>query len=182
MGKIALFLPFLAGGGAERVCINLAEGFLRHGLEVDFVLAKKTGSLLKDVPTGVGVVDLSARRTLTALLPLAAYLRREKPFALIAAPDHANLVAIWAKMLASSPTKVLISNHIFLSIAIKNSRKIQETIYPFLLHLFYRRADALVAVSRGAADDMASIARIPRECIKAIYNPFPLTEIAHLGS
>jgi glycosyltransferase involved in cell wall biosynthesis len=182
VSKVAFFLPFLAGGGAERACINLAEGFLHHGLEVDFVLAKKTGPLLKDVPPGAGVVDLSARRTLAALLPLANYLCREKPFALIAAPDHANLVAIWAKLLASSQTRVLIGNHIFLSSAIKNSRKIQEKIYPFLLHLFYRRADALIAVSRGAANDMARVARIPRECIQPIYNPFPLAEIVRLGS
>lgn len=182
MRKVAFFLPCLAGGGAERESINLAEGFLCRGLEVDFVLARKTGPLVKDVPRKAGVVDLSARRTLTALVPLAAYLRREKPIALIAVPDHANLVAIWAKMLASSQTRVLISNHINLSYSIRNTRKVQEKIYPFLLHLFYRQADALVSVSRGAADDMARIARIPRECIRVIYNPFPLDEIARLGA
>jgi glycosyltransferase involved in cell wall biosynthesis len=181
MNKIAFFLPSLEGGGAERVCITLAEGFLRHGLEVDLVLVRKTGPLLKDVPKEAGIVDLSAGRTLSALLPLAAYLRCEKPFALISAPDHANLVAIWAKMIASSLTRVLISNHIFLSIAIQNSRKIQEKIYPFLLHHFYRRAAAIIAVSRGAADEMARVARIPRESIRSIYNPFPLAEIARLG-
>jgi glycosyltransferase involved in cell wall biosynthesis len=182
MNKIAFFLPSLEGGGAERVCITLAEGFLRHGLAVDLVLARKTGPLLKDVPKEAGIVDLSARRTLSALLPLAAYLRREKPFALISAPDHANLVAIWAKMLASSQTRVLISNHIHISIAIQNSRKIQEKIYPFLLHLFYRRAGAIIAVSLGAADEIARVARIPRESIRSIYNPFSLAEIARLGA
>jgi glycosyltransferase involved in cell wall biosynthesis len=182
MSKVAFFLPYLAGGGAERVCITLAEGFLQYGLEVDIVLARKTGSLLKNVPKEAGVVNLSARRTFSALLPLAAYLRREKPFALIAAPDHANLVAIWAKLLTSSQTKVLIVNHYFLSLAIKNSGKIQEKIYPFLLHLFYRRADAIISVSRGAADEMARVARIPRECIRTIYNPFPLAEIARQSS
>ena len=182
MAKVAFFLPSLAGGGAERVCINLAEGFLRHGLEVDFVLARKTGALVKDVPPEAGVVDLSVRRTLTALLPLAAYLRREKPVALIAAPDHANLVAIWAKMLASSQTRVLISNHISLSYAIRHTGKVQEKLYPFLLHLFYRQAAALVSVSRGAADDLARIARIPRERIRVIYNSFPLDEIARLAA
>lgn len=154
---------------------------LHHGLEVDFVLARKTGPLLKNIPPDAGVVDLSARRTLAALLPLAAYLHREKPFALIAAPDHANLVAIWAKLLSSSQTKVLIGTHICLSIAIKNSKKVQEKIYPILLHLFFRLADARIAVSQGAADDMARVARIPRECIRTIYNPFPVAEISHMS-
>jgi glycosyltransferase involved in cell wall biosynthesis len=109
---------------------------------------------------------------------LVAYLRHEKPFALIAAPDHANLVAVWAKLLASSQTRVLIGTHICLSIAIKNSKKIQEKIYPLLLHIFYRLADACIAVSQGVADDMARVAKIPRDCIHTIYNPFPVAEIA----
>jgi glycosyltransferase involved in cell wall biosynthesis len=182
MPKVAFFLPSLEGGGAERVCVTLAGAFLHQGLAVDFVLGKKTGQLLDDIPAGAGLIDLASRRTLTALLPLAAYLRKENPFALIAAPDHANLVAIWAKLLASSQTRVLISCHNQMSIAIQNSRKIQEKKYPLLLHLFYRQADALVAVSQGVADDLACVARIPREKIKSIYNPFPVDEIVCLGS
>jgi len=181
MTKIAFFLPSFRGGGAERVCLNLAETFLRYGLDVDFVLVEKTGPLLKDIPPETGVIDLSIRHTFAALLPLATYLRQEKPFALIAAPDHANLVAIWSKMLAASKTKVLIGNHIQLSISIKKSKKIQEKIYPFLLHLFYRQADALIAVSQGAADDMARVAGIPRDCILTIYNPCPFDKITRMG-
>jgi glycosyltransferase involved in cell wall biosynthesis len=48
---------------------------------------------------------------------------------------------------------------------------LQEKLYPFLLRLFQRQADHIVAVSQGAADDLARTVHIPRERITVIYNP-----------
>jgi len=171
MPKIAFFLPDLGGGGAERVCINLAAAFRGRGLEVDFVLARAEGPLLEDLPPQAGLVDLSARRTLAALLPLAAYLRREKPYAVIAAPDHANLVAVWAGMLSGGRTRVIITHHIHPSTSRRNTPKLQEQLYPGLLRLFQRRAASIVAVSNGVADDLARLAHLPRRRVEVIYNP-----------
>jgi glycosyltransferase involved in cell wall biosynthesis len=169
--KIAFFLPSLVGGGAERVCVNLAAGFLDEGLEVDFVLARAVGPLLKVVPVGAHTLDLSAKRTLAALFPLAAYLRRERPSALIAAPAHANLIAVWAKLLARVSTRVVITVHNTTSQSVSNIHKLQEKLYPFLLRLFQQAAHAIVAVSAGAADDLAQLTGIPRKRITVIYNP-----------
>lgn len=36
--KIAIFLPDLRGGGAERVAVNLANSFTQRGHAVDMVL------------------------------------------------------------------------------------------------------------------------------------------------
>jgi glycosyltransferase involved in cell wall biosynthesis len=180
VNKVAFFLPSLAGGGAERVCVNLAGGFLQRGLEVDFVLVRAEGPLLQAVPSGARVIDLSARRTLAALLPLAAYLRREKPYALIAAPDHANLVALWANQLSGSRSRLVLTTHNFLSIVVRRARKVQESLYPLLLRLFYKYAFALVAVSAGAADDLAHLTGIRREHIRVIHNPVALPDPAAL--
>jgi glycosyltransferase involved in cell wall biosynthesis len=171
MTRIAFFLPDLAGGGAERVCVNLADGFVARGLDVDFVLAKAEGPLLKALPAGVKVVDLSVNRTLAAVLPLASYLRRERPYALIAAPDHANLVAIWAKLFGRSATRVVITHHNHPSLAIRNSPKLQEKMYPLLMRIFHRWAFGLVAVSHGLADDLSRLTGILRAEISVIHNP-----------
>jgi glycosyltransferase involved in cell wall biosynthesis len=39
------------------------------------------------------------------------------------------------------------------------------------MHRYYPRADAIVAVSRGVADDLARFAGLPRDVIRVIYNP-----------
>jgi glycosyltransferase involved in cell wall biosynthesis len=180
--KIAFFLPSLVGGGAERVCVNLAMGIIQCGFEVDIVLARLTGDLLENVPSGVRIVDLHASRVLSALFPLVDYLRRERPAALISAPNHANLIAIWAKMLAGVNTAVVITTHNHLSIVIRQTPKMQEKLYPYFLRLFQGHAAHIVAVSAGVADDLARTAHIPRDRISVIYNPAVRPELDELAS
>ena len=74
--KIAVFVPSLQGGGAERAMLTLANGMAAKGLAVDLVLTQATGAYLKDVAGGVRVVDLGGRRVFTSLPRLVAYLRR----------------------------------------------------------------------------------------------------------
>jgi glycosyltransferase involved in cell wall biosynthesis len=180
--KIAFFLSSLAGGGAERVCLNLAEGFIQHGFKVDLVLARSIGVLFEEVSVGVRIVELHTSRVSSALFPLADYLRREQPIALISAPDHTNLIAIWAKMMAGVSTPVLITAHNYLSIVVHQTPKIQEKLYPYLLRLFQGHAAHIVAVSAGVADDLARTAHIPRDRISVIYNPAVRPELDGLAS
>ena len=74
--RVALFHPALIHGGIQRVFLNLASGFLEHGLAVDLVQATPGGGLQDQVPAGVRVVDLNASRALTSVLPLVRYLRQ----------------------------------------------------------------------------------------------------------
>ncbi len=168
---IAFFLPLLAGGGAERVCLNLAAGFLDRGFRVDLVLAKAAGPLMKDIPEGTRVVVLGAARTVMALPKLTAYLRREKPAVLVAAPDHANLIAIWAGMLASSRTDIIATNHINITFSTRQTPKLQEKLYPWLLRLFHSGAKYIVSVSEGNADALLNMTGIPRRKVHVIHNP-----------
>ena len=41
--RIAILLPDLRGGGAERVAVNLANTFVQRGYAVDMVLLSATG-------------------------------------------------------------------------------------------------------------------------------------------
>ncbi|MEZ5904903.1 MAG: glycosyltransferase [Geminicoccaceae bacterium] len=97
---IAIFLPALFSGGAERVLLNLAGELVQRGHRVDLVLAQAIGPYLDRVPAGVRVVDLGCRRVATALLPFARYLRRNRPIAVHAAIDHTNVVALLARAIA----------------------------------------------------------------------------------
>src|SRR5262245_22524426 len=97
---IALFLPSLRCGGAERVMLKLAGAFAEIGLNVDLVVAAAEGPYLSQVPPQVRLVDLAASRVLTSLPGLVRYLRQYRPAALLSAMEHANLVALWARGLA----------------------------------------------------------------------------------
>ena len=175
--KVALFLPSLRGGGAERVMVNLARGFSEKGLDVDLVLAKAEGPYLSQVPPEVRVIDLHSSRVLASLPHLVRYLRRERPQAILSAMDHANIVAIWARKLARVQSRVVVTVHNTLSRATTNSSNFRGRLMPRLIRIFYPWADAVVAVSGGAAEDLAKTTGLPQERIQVIYNPVVTPEI-----
>jgi glycosyltransferase involved in cell wall biosynthesis len=168
---IAFFLPSVGGGGAERVIVNLAQGITERGYPVDLVLAAATGDLLNQLPPAIRLVDLRARRVLTSLGPLASYVRRERPRILISSMSHANLIALGAARLARRATPVMVTVHNTLSSSTPTEGPAAWSIWPYLLRTFYSRARYVVAVSGGAADDLARTSGLPRERVRVVYNP-----------
>lgn len=170
-----IYLPTLVGGGAERVMINLATGFMKRGVSVDFVLAQREGAFVSAFPNSVPLVELNHKqkkfgRSIVSLPALIRYIRRERPDALLTGL-HANIIAIWAKWLSGVPFRVVITEHNTISMARKTQPKAFGILSNWLIRKNYPNADEIVAVSEGVADDLAAIARIDREKIKVIANP-----------
>lgn len=170
-GRLALFLPSLAGGGAERIAINLAAGFSARGHGVDIVLATAVGEYLDRVPAGVRIVDLGASRPLTAVPTLVRYLRVERPRALLATITNANLAALWALRLSGTATRCVVREASTLSMDLVHASALNRFLLPRLIARDFPRAQAIVAPSRGVADDLARVTGLPRNAVRVIYNP-----------
>ena len=168
---IALYLPSLRGGGAERMFLHLAKGFAERGCTVHLVLARAEGPYLPEVPADLPVFDLRASRVLTSLPGLVRYLRRERPFALLSALDHANSIAVCAQLIARVPTRVVATVHSTPSRVVANARTLRERLLPMWVRPFYRRAHAVVAVSQGVAEELVHYIGVPEQKVKVIYNP-----------
>jgi glycosyltransferase involved in cell wall biosynthesis len=112
-----------------------------------------------------------ASRALRHLPALARYLRRERPEALLAAKTPVNLMALWARRMAGTPTRLVVSERAQLSAIATTDRPAKRSHLPKLAARFYGEADAVVAVSCGVADDFAALTGRSRERIEVIYNP-----------
>ncbi len=170
-GPIAFYLPSLRGGGAERIMINLAQGMTERGLPVDVVLAAAEGAFLDHLPPPVRLVDLRAGRVLWTLGPLVRYLRRERPRALVSSLTHANVIALLAARLAGRATPVIATVHNTMSESTPTQGWWLRGLWPALTRTFYPWASQVVAVSRGAADDLARTTGLPRDRIEVVSNP-----------
>lgn len=164
----ALFLPSLAGGGAERVTLNLARGLVGLGHRVDLVLAGLSGAYVDQIPEGVRTVDLRAGRTLRAMPALIRYLRKEKPDGMLSAMNHTNVVAIWAARLAGYRGPLLVAEHNELAPG-RTSR--WQRLFNASIRFSYPRAKKVVAVSHGVKRSLVEHAGISDEHIMVIYNP-----------
>lgn len=164
-------MPSLAGGGAERIMLNLAAGFVARGYAVDLVVAMSRGEYRGSIPCGVRLVDLRASKPLTAVPALARYLRVKRPVAMLATIINANLAALWALQLSGVATRCVVREASTLSADLSEGSALNRLLLPRLVAKEFRRADAIVAPSRGVADDLVRVTGLPRQSIRVIYNP-----------
>lgn len=180
--KVAIFLPDLGGGGAERVFALLAEGLAARGTDTEVVLVHAEGPHLAAVQAVVPVVDLHAGRTRHSLVPLARYLRRRQPDVLVAALDNANIVAVWARKLARVRTAVVITHHLSMAGSPTHDASWEDKVWAALRARSYPCADAIVAVSYGSAVELARAIGVPGDRVDVIYNPVIPADLPTLGA
>lgn len=175
---IAILLPSFFGGGAERVLINLACGLLARGVDVDLVVASNRGPYRDRLPPSLRVVDLGARRLVTALPALVSYLRASHARALISAMDLGNLVSVCARRWAGHHVVTVLTVHVDpKAMSVYEPPRGPARLSIPLIRWLYPKADAIVAVSRGVGDSLAVVTGIPRERIHVIHNPLVSAEL-----
>lgn len=174
--RLAIFLPSLAGGGAERVSLNLIQQ-LASSYPIDLVLVQAEESDFTKVPDSVRVVNLDSPRALVSLPALTKYLRREQPEAMLSVMHFANIIALWARCLAKVSTRLVVIEHNTLSLAQRNASRRRSRLIPLLIKYFYPWSDRVIAVSTGVADDLAQTTGLSRKTIQVIYNPVITPEL-----
>ena len=171
MKRLAILLPNLHGGGAERVAVNLANDFAQRGYSVDMVLLSATGEFLADLLPGIRVVDLKVSRLRNTLFPLMRYLHQTRPAALLACMWPLTVLALLARTLSRVPTRVLVAEHTTWSRAEIASSSWGRWKVGNTMHYAFPGADGIVTVSNGAANDLACFANLDRKSITVIHNP-----------
>ena len=167
---IALFLPSLRGGGAERAMLSLAAGLAERGIPVDLVLVKAEGEYLGQIREGVRLIDLNSHRAAASFLKLVRYLRRERPSVVLSTLAHTNVVALLSKFLLSKSPRIVARMEVTFSELYRNGNSRQRLTLRILKSLL-PRADRIVAISQGVADDLCRLVPVTCYNITTIYSP-----------
>lgn len=173
--KIAFFLPTLGGGGAERNVVNLVNNLDRKKYTPYFVLGKVKGVFINKIPKEISIIDLDSSSNLGLFFKLIRYFHKEQPDVFVSAFPNINIISIIARIFSGAKTKIVITEQNTLSLFRLTARNftrrlIARFLLPYLVRFIYPRADVIVCVSKGVADDLSEIIRSPKE-IRVIYNP-----------
>jgi glycosyltransferase involved in cell wall biosynthesis len=178
---IAFYISSFRPGGGEKQMVEIANAFANRGHFVDLLVLKPVGQLQDAVDPNVRVVTLDAGRIIFSLPKLAAYLRKEKPETLLSVDEYTHTLALTARALTGVKTRIILRIGNMLSTLAENYQG-KAKILPYITSWLFKKADAIIANSRGVADDVVTVTGIGKEKVIVIYNPKRRDEISQKAS
>ena len=196
--RIALVIPHLGGGGAERSVLKLARGLIERGHGVDILVFKKINTLEDEFPPqarqfilkpgrangfrdrahlarrfGFRILRFLRRDLLGDARSVAAYIDEERPDCILPSLPRAKSAVLLALCFTNLNPVTIPTVHSVLMNRKRRFRKLYSILFP--------KADHIVTVSDGVADNAALKLGIPRERISRIHNPADIAEIELLA-
>lgn len=164
MMRIVAILPSLAGGGAERVTINLLASLDRARFSPTLLVLDCQGQLVP--PAGIPVIDMACPRLRQALPTLLRHLRQLQPDVVFSSLGYVNL--------ALAALRGLYPGRLLLREANLPSLSLPRSPWPGTMHLayrlLYRRAGRVLATSQRMAAELAAFG-VSQARLELLPNP-----------
>jgi len=167
-------------GGAPVVVVKLANELVRRGIRVDVLVFTRRGVGPCPFPFDPRVVlhDLRAQSRSGLFLQLASHLSRIRPWGIVTVGTKANRLCAWASRVPGLGCRFWAGLHHNLSSEMEgwSRRKCRQRIH--LWRHILSRAEGLIAVSRGVADDLVATIGVERVRVRVAYNPIVDADLA----
>lgn len=182
--KIALFIPTLGAGGAERTAVLLANTLADKHYDVTLCVADLSGErskLLSEVKCSVKIKNFEMMRVLFSIPKLINFMRYVDPDIIISSQTHANIAVSIASKLANYQGKVILREVSTPSINLKHKKGINAIFLKKIMKWSYQSCDIIIPVSYGVKKDLENYLKIKLKNAKVIYDPVITEEIFELA-
>jgi glycosyltransferase involved in cell wall biosynthesis len=188
---VAIYLSGRIHGSRERAFLELIRRLADSGTRVDVLVAGAETWLRSALDSRAHVEDLSRwwmgtgwfrlphlLRIYLSVPVVAGYLRRVRPDVLFATSIPPNLASLAGRALAATSTVVMVRQSNVLRLAqVDRYAVVRRRPRDWLLPMLYRRADKVIAVSAGVADNLRALRAGHAHSITVIPNGVALGEI-----
>ncbi|MCU1385901.1 MAG: glycosyl transferase, group 1, partial [Acidobacteria bacterium] len=179
--KICFVLPSLAGGGAERVAVDILNALDPSQWDRAMYLSSREGPYLELLDPSIRLTSGSRRSRRGRWLDLRRYLRAERPELVVSFLSYFSTVSatkaagIGARVVFNqgTPTTAFLADRDY-----DWRHGWHRRLFSLATRVGYRLADAIVTTSKGVADDLVASFAVPRERIRIVHNPVDLVAIA----
>lgn len=171
--KITLLISSLAGGGAQGVCVNLANGLADKGWETNLVLLHLDDAAYRDrVSAKVNLVVLGVKHARNSSLALLGYIRKNKPETILAFNYVLPVILVILRGIFRFKCKIISRNINTLSQKQSHATGfwLKHVVRPFV-DSFYINSDHIINQCEAMRDDLVALYPNISDKTSVIYNP-----------
>lgn len=172
---VCFLIKSLRPGGAERVCVTLANKLCDLGWRISIVVFDlRDATLADELDSRVRVAGLGVRRARDAFRPLLRYLRESRPDVLLVFNYELAIMLVLLRLMFRLDVRLVARNVSMLSAKRAQASSLWHgTITHLLTRLLYRGVDVVIAQSEAMRGDLIENYRIPGGKVRVINNPLP---------
>jgi glycosyltransferase involved in cell wall biosynthesis len=171
MIKVLFILDDLGGGGAERVFVNIANGFTANNILVEFLVGEKKGVYLGILNSSIPINEVGGTSLGKYLATFPQIFKENNYTHIFTASHYASSAAIISKKITRDKAKIYVTHHY----SLPASRPLQYLKGDMLLkciHFFITPyADKIIAVSKGSLEWLRKFGHHKFRQGTYIYNP-----------
>jgi len=174
--SVLIVLPSLAGGGAERVMVGLANALATRRCDVTMLVVSAENNVYEnEVDTGVSVVYLHRKRMLSAFFLLRSKFSHQKDATVITTMAHSSIVCWFAKVLSKNNANFIAREAA--SPATLHPGKVSAPLYfyRYLVGFVYRHSEYVVSTNAGMFQQLLTYYGIKEAKLKTIPNPVDMS-------
>ena len=159
--KLTLVISSLTGGGAEGICVNIANSFADNGWKVDLVVLNLNEEVNVDrISKKVNLVVLKVNHARFSFIPLIKYLYKNKIKTILVFNHELTVILVILRYLLRLNIKIISRNISVLSIKINQLEKNffwKKYIIKSLVKFFYHKLDHVINQCHSMRDDLIKV-------------------------
>lgn len=172
--KLSIITSSLAGGGAEKIAVNLANHYAELGYTIDLVTFNAKGEYIEQLSSLVELVDLKIKPVrfvfgLHNIFPLRQYLKNSKPDAVLSVARSSNTI-VGLAFIFLNKSRVIFREANTMHITLKKPWY-KKIVNLNKMRISYRYADIIIANSEDTKRDLMRNKITSKEKIIVIPNP-----------
>ena len=174
MKKVCFVLPSLAGGGAERVAVQVLSALDERRWDRSMYLFKREGPFLADLPATVRLSSSTSESRIGRMLDLRRYVRDTRPDLVVSFLSYFTVLAAVKTAAVGARVMFVLGTPMsaFLSDADYHWKTpSHRTLFTMVTRAGYNLADAIATTSQGVSDDLMQHFGVRRSAIKVVHNP-----------
>jgi glycosyltransferase involved in cell wall biosynthesis len=178
--KVCFVLPSLAGGGAERVAVEILNALDPAAWDRSMYLFAKEGPYLEQVADGVHLAGGQSASRFARWRELRRFIASTQPDVVMVFLSYFTVLS--AVRMATTRTRVVLNQGTPVSAFLTDidygwRRPWRRRVFAAATRIGYAAADMVIATSRGVADDLTAAFGIDPAQVRVIPNPVDLDAV-----